>query len=59
MDDFVSETDSEYTSYWRDWVCSCFVSLYRLVLWGKGRGEKKNTCEMRNAMRLTSYVPCL
>jgi hypothetical protein len=20
MDDFVSETDSEYTSYWRDWV---------------------------------------
>lgn len=20
MDDYVSETDSEYTSYWRDWV---------------------------------------
>lgn len=21
MDDFQSETDSDYTSYWRDWVC--------------------------------------
>ena len=20
MDDFASETDSDYTSYWRDWV---------------------------------------
>lgn len=20
MDDFVSESDSDYTSYWRDWV---------------------------------------
>lgn len=23
MDDFNSETDSDYTSYWRDWVCLC------------------------------------
>lgn len=21
MEDFQSETDSDYTSYWRDWVC--------------------------------------
>lgn len=21
MDEFNSETDSDYTSYWRDWVC--------------------------------------
>lgn len=21
MDDFASESDSDYTSYWRDWVC--------------------------------------
>lgn len=26
MDDFASETDSDYTSYWRDWVgCACFI----------------------------------
>lgn len=24
MDDFNSETDSDYTSYWRDWVCNYF-----------------------------------
>ena len=23
MDDFASETDSDYTSYWRDWVSDC------------------------------------
>jgi hypothetical protein len=27
MDDFNSETDSDYTSYWRDWV-SNVVDLY-------------------------------
>jgi hypothetical protein len=27
MDDFNSETDSDYTSYWRDWVRATF-SLY-------------------------------
>jgi hypothetical protein len=25
MDDFNSETDSDYTSYWRDWVGLTFV----------------------------------
>lgn len=24
MDDFVSDSDSDYTSYWRDWVCHIF-----------------------------------
>lgn len=24
MDDFVSESDSDYTSYWRDWVSARF-----------------------------------
>lgn len=24
MEDFNSETDSDYTSYWRDWVCAFF-----------------------------------
>ena len=33
MEDFNSETDSDYTSYWRDWVSQTlffflFVSLY-------------------------------
>ena len=36
MDDFASETDSDYTSYWRDWVServSCsFVYLCVFVL---------------------------
>lgn len=27
MDDFVSESESDYTSYWRDWVSRRFVSL--------------------------------
>ena len=27
MDDFVSDTDSDYTSYWRDWV-SAYLSFY-------------------------------
>lgn len=25
MEDFNSETDSDYTSYWRDWVSFCLV----------------------------------
>jgi hypothetical protein len=25
MDDFNSETDSDYTSYWRDWVSFTFL----------------------------------
>ena len=25
MDDFNSETDSDYTSYWRDWVSLFFL----------------------------------
>jgi hypothetical protein len=29
MDDFNSETDSDYTSYWRDWVsCNPFSSSF-------------------------------
>jgi hypothetical protein len=26
MDDFASDTDSDYTSYWRDWVSISFLS---------------------------------
>jgi len=25
MDDFVSDTDSDYTSYWRDWVSTRYI----------------------------------
>lgn len=25
MDDFASDTDSDYTSYWRDWVSATFL----------------------------------
>lgn len=32
MDDFASDTDSDYTSYWRDWVSdllsSCLSRAY-------------------------------
>jgi len=32
MDEFNSETDSDYTSYWRDWVCSGnFIALFYLT----------------------------
>ena len=32
MDDFNSDTDSDYTSYWRDWVGEMlsFICLHRL-----------------------------
>lgn len=28
MEDFNSETESDYTSYWRDWVSYCVIFLY-------------------------------
>lgn len=28
MDDFVSESESDYTSYWRDWVSSLAPLVY-------------------------------
>lgn len=30
MDDFASDTDSDYTSYWRDWVSAFFGAILRL-----------------------------
>lgn len=30
MDDFASDTDSDYTSYWRDWVSA--LSLFDIYL---------------------------
>jgi hypothetical protein len=39
MDEFNSETDSDYTSYWRDWVCSGnFLAL--CISWTFFRVEK-------------------
>jgi hypothetical protein len=29
MDDFASDTDSDYTSYWRDWVSGFGVLVFR------------------------------
>lgn len=31
MEDFNSETDSDYTSYWRDWVGARFDSFVRIL----------------------------
>ena len=31
MDDFGSETDSEYTSYWRDWVSRQVILLFSAI----------------------------
>lgn len=28
MDDFNSETDSDYTSYWRDWVGTLLLHVH-------------------------------
>lgn len=34
MDDFNSETDSDYTSYWRDWVRFLnFSKIHSLLAW--------------------------
>ncbi|OJJ63394.1 hypothetical protein ASPSYDRAFT_37940, partial [Aspergillus sydowii CBS 593.65] len=38
MEDFNSETDSDYTSYWRDWVSPCH---FRLQYWIVGYWQKK------------------
>lgn len=32
MDDFNSETDSDYTSYWRDWVSAALLTLVNFCL---------------------------
>jgi hypothetical protein len=31
MDDFASDTDSDYTSYWRDWVSGFDVLVFPAV----------------------------
>ena len=32
MDEFASDTDSDYTSYWRDWVSHQHEFLLRLLV---------------------------
>jgi hypothetical protein len=32
MDDFNSETDSDYTSYWRDWVSDHHIFIFVMSL---------------------------
>jgi casein kinase II subunit beta len=40
MEDFNSETDSDYTSYWRDWVS--FLHLLELeAVEYKGKGRSR------------------
>jgi len=46
MDDFNSETDSDYTSYWRDWVGS-------FSIWHRCCAPS-----LRNAVALISYDFC-
>jgi hypothetical protein len=31
MDDFASDTDSDYTSYWRDWVSGLDMLVFAAV----------------------------
>jgi hypothetical protein len=53
MDDFNTETDSDYTSYWRDWVSTTFCLLFPfspdleisvLCRSGDMRGRDKGGC---------------
>lgn len=39
MDDFVSESDSDYTSYWRDWVSEYAMQPSQLP-----RGANRHSC---------------
>ena len=41
MDDFASDTDSDYTSYWRDWVSD--LSLREQLLQRKAEGSAHDT----------------
>jgi hypothetical protein len=53
MDEFNSETDSDYTSYWRDWVCSGdFLALFYLM--GLFRVEKSG---LRKGKSLDQFWP--
>lgn len=66
MEDFNSETDSDYTSYWRDWV-SPVTSVYHFGLWGIGRRKRTaqlsrtfmHCCEWRRREGLSVYFQCL
>ena len=33
MEDYASQTDSDYTSYWRDWVGSAFHSCFQVEVY--------------------------
>lgn len=39
MDDFASDTDSDYTSYWRDWV-SALLQVLGCVLLALRLGDR-------------------
>lgn len=63
MDEFNSETDSDYTSYWRDWVCTAkfptFLFIFSTVLHHKEFMARSKglldhaSCLLRDAHRQT------
>lgn len=50
MDDFQSETDSDYTSYWRDWVCELHF------LWSESTQESGCDCHSPRRRRHHYHV---
>jgi hypothetical protein len=62
MDDFNSETDSDYTSYWRDWVSIpkfCVVALARAALctgWPLYTRAAPHTLSLSHAYRFYGKV---
>lgn len=51
MDDFNSETDSSYTSYWRDWVCRSLFDVCIIVYVRSGNVTLSWTTEGRLGSR--------
>jgi hypothetical protein len=65
MEDFQSETDSDYTSYWRDWVCILefvfFAIAYGLsFLLGRSQDETSTNICPRSGLdcRSTCHFRC-
>lgn len=53
METFNSETDSDYTSYWKDWVSHAFLHLLRVLYAACGYGKVRRAAGHANAtMRL-------
>ena len=56
MEDYNSETDSDYTSYWRDWVSGFFLSY--LPISNQATIEQRRHAKEKCARKGRNFVVC-